>query len=137
MRFLFDENMTLGLVENLSATAPWHEFSHVTAVGLRGTEDVGLLPLVADMGFDAIVTDDRRQLRRTDEKQAIVDSGLHWITLRRTNVAGFYGLAAETASLTAAFPHILEELKDTSHQLKISIIGFGREKTQRIKVSPL
>lgn len=137
MKFLFDENMTLGLVGNLSSVAPWHEFSHVTEVGLRGTEDVDLLPQVSELGFDAIITDDRRQLGRLDEKTAIVNSGLHWITLRRTNIEGFHGIAAETASLTAAFPHIVEALDRSDSQLKIVVTGIQRERTQRIKVFPL
>lgn len=137
MRFLFDENMTLGLVKNLASVAPWHDFSHVTDEGLRGTEDVNLLPRISRIGFDAIITDDRRQLGRPDEKKAILDSGLHWITLRRSNVEGFHGVAAETASLSAAFPHILDALEKADQQLKIVIKGVQRERTQRITVYPL
>lgn len=134
MRFLFDENMTVGLPGNVSAVAPWHEFEHVNDVGLREAPDVDLLPRAAGLGFDAIITDDRRQLVVEREREAIRESGLTWITLRRTNAKGLPGIAAESASLIAALPHIVAVIQESPEPRLIRVKGVGRDAGQRITV---
>jgi hypothetical protein len=134
VRFLFDENMTVNLPGNISAVAPWHDFQHVNEVGLRETPDVELLPRAAALGFHAIITDDRRQLVVEHEREAIRTSGLTWITLRRTNAKGLPGIAAESASLIAALPHIVSVITESQTPRLIRVKGVGRDAGQRITV---
>jgi hypothetical protein len=137
MNFFLDENLKRTLCESLSTIAPFIGFKHSSDVGLNGIEDEQLFHQVVDRGFDAIITDDRRQLIVPTELASLRKSGLHWITFKRSSVSGIPGLSADAATIISGFPHILKALEEAERPQRIRVLGVPRESTQRIKVQDL
>lgn len=75
-----------------------HEVEHVADLrGWSGTKDLMLYEQAASAGFEAILTNDRRQLQRPLEVEAIAKSGIHRIeyTHRHPGLVGL-GIAIRT-----------------------------------------
>lgn len=133
MNVFLDENLNVGLCRVLSQVTPFHNFKHANDLGFRAVEDTDLFGLVANRGFDLMITDDRRQLKVGAELQALRDSGLHWATMRKSNIGGLAGLSADAATLVACLPHFSEIISDSHRPQRIRILGVQRERRQRLK----
>ncbi|MFI6733036.1 hypothetical protein ACIBI9_08895 [Nonomuraea sp. NPDC050451] len=76
MRLLLDENVPKPLHQVLTTFILNHEIVHLLDLdGWSGTRDETLYPRAAADGFDAILTNDGRQMQRPREVAAIAASG--------------------------------------------------------------
>ena len=79
MNLLLDENVTPGWARFLQQQFNAHRFSTTEQEHLRGVDDEALFKDPAERGFDAIITNDLRQMERPHERRALFDFGLSWI----------------------------------------------------------
>ena len=137
MRLFFDENLSPVVVEPLrplfGATHELHSIFTYDGGQLQSDEDD---PLIAELShdFDVLVTQDRSQLR--NHREALLDSGLHWIGLRQPKVSNLHGLAATTACLLAGMPHAIDEIESWGgmNGCWTNLRGLQREASQPIDV---
>ncbi len=131
-----DENATIEIADYLPHLYPDHEFRTFQHEQLSGTLDTDLFPIVAARGYDVIVTDDKSQMNpRSDEYQALVQSGLHWLGYGRSTVPSIEGVALSLSGFIAGFPSMLRELglvAGTEVRLAIKLHGMPRERYQRL-----
>lgn len=135
MKFLFDENVPNVVTTSLSSIYParTHQFLHVSEVGLDGALDPELYSALPDLGFDAIVTEDRRQLR--DHLEEIVASGVHWIGYKsKQSLRGQEAFTYKTATIVAGMDHVVGVLRNSDEQQLIQMYGVGLGRQERIKV---
>lgn len=137
MRFFLDENETSAVLPPLRAVFFDHEFKHAHELGFGGRTDTALIAEVAALGFDAIITRDRNQLRDPTERQAYVDAGIHWIGHSEPAADGLLLIATISAAYLAAMPHVLEELANVSCPTAFRVKKFGLEREQRLAVHPI
>ncbi|MFN8075132.1 MAG: hypothetical protein U0Q15_06880 [Kineosporiaceae bacterium] len=124
MKVLLDEQVPVQFLEPMRHILRGHAVEHVTLLGWAGKPDVRLLPDARKDGFDAIVTNDRKQLADPDECRAIKRSGLHHITFTVGN--GLDGLALALASLVAAVRYVIADLEDAEGQRLVTITALSR-----------
>lgn len=137
MKYFFDENLHVQIPSIMEALAPSHSFSNARMERLAGYDDVDLIPEVASRGFDALVTNDIRQMMVPEEILAIRQSGMHWISVAKASIPGLHGLSAVTATLVAAMPHLLDIHDENSSAQRIKLMGRGRERQQILRHEPL
>ncbi|QBI54758.1 PIN-like domain-containing protein [Streptomonospora litoralis] len=135
MKFFLDANLNVALAASLRALFIGHDFTPAHDLGLQYEQDIPLFPEVARQGFDFLMTHDRNQLRNLDERHALWKSRLHWVGWKDSGQPGLLGLSLETATVTAALPHILADTPDepTCYHLK----GVAAQKEQRLKCSSI
>lgn len=133
MNVFLDENLNLRLCGILGDVAPFHTFEHANDLKLRNVEDTALFSRVVEKGFDLMITDDRRQLKVDSEFQALRDSGLHWATIKKSNLAGLPGLSADAAALVSCLPHLEEIVMGSERPQLIRLYRGRREKTQLLR----
>lgn len=90
-----------------------HDVVHVHELdGWAGTKDIELYAKAKTESFQAIITNDVKQLNRPMEVEAIARSGLHRIQYRQNSKhGGLVGLGTAIATVCAALPHALAELE--------------------------
>ena len=81
MKVLLDENVPVPLTYTVkSLLRQAHDVQHVLDIqGWGGTKDRQLYQRAAEAGFEAVVTNDAKQMNRKSEVEAIASSGLHRI----------------------------------------------------------
>jgi len=138
VRFFIDENSHRNIGPLLQQIYPAHEYANVADECLGGYEDLALFPELARRGFDAIITNDRQQLRNSAERDALITSRLHWIGHTRVNVAGPAGVALTVSGVIAGFPFVLAQLSACPAQLTaFDIKAVPISPGQRVKISLL
>lgn len=137
MKFLLDENITPDAASATRAIYFGHEWisAHDHRDRYCGVDDVDLFPVLAADGFDAIVTQDKNQLRIPEERQGLVDAGLHWIGLRSKPWPGLKGLAIRSATLVAGLYFVLDNWCPDPHGYFLT--GVEAEQGQRLKMQSI
>lgn len=138
MRFFLDENFPPLVADALVAVYGLeHAFS--SAYEDRGRYasvlDIPLMPLVRDAGFDAIVTFDRQQMAKAEERKAVFDAGLHWVGLKMNAPEGPDGIAWLSSSMLAALPHLIDHTPDAPQVYRVK--GALRQATQVMSTTPV
>lgn len=110
MRFFLDENVNQQLITPLSGMFGGHEFVGVRELGTKGLDDIALYPAVAEAGCDALITHDLMQLRRSEERAACRDAGLHWLGVHKVNTRGFHALAGPASVIIHGLPFVFGRL---------------------------
>lgn len=121
MKLLLDEDVPLQLLEPLRRLLPEHGVDHVETLGWKGKKDRFLLPDAAKRGYDALLTNDSRQLDSDVESRAIRDSGLHHIRYRHDARRGLDGLALAMGSVLAGIRAVMNDLAETDGQRLVLI----------------
>lgn len=134
MRLLFDENTPRPLIEAVRAFARDHVCDHVKLIGWSGTLDPELFKRAADDGYDALVTNDKHQLRIPEEVKALAESGIHRIEYGHSG-RGFTGLGLAIGSICAGLPFALRALADTSGQRLVKIRPVVGGVGNRVKIT--
>lgn len=95
MKLLLDENVPRPMAEIVRILLTAHDVMHVHELdGWAGTKDIELYAMAKTEGFQAVITNDAKQLYRPMEVKAIAWSGLHRIQYRQNNKhGGLVGLA--------------------------------------------
>ena len=132
MRFFVDENFEKDVAAVLAMVYPSHEFvsAYVDPSRYCGVDDVILFPMIADDGFDAIVTQDRAQMEDFAERMTLFEAGLHWVGQRQIKDAGAKGLAFRLATVTAGLALVLEDPRADPHLYRLK--GVETQPGQRI-----
>lgn len=132
MRLLLDEDVPKPLLSALQRVLIGHEVLHVDDLNWKSKKDVQLLPDAAARGFDAILTNDSRQLDDADECRAIRDSHMHHIRYRqqtgRGESGGLNGLALAMGAILAAIRQVVQELQDADGQRLVLIQEIRNER---------
>lgn len=96
-----DENLPPKLGRLVGSVYQPDDFKVPVAECLSGWSDVDLFAELGKRGFDAIITQDDRQLDRLDGRTALRDSGLHWIGIDKLSVAGPARIAVQVSIVMA------------------------------------
>ncbi|WP_406365320.1 hypothetical protein [Streptomyces sp. NBC_00645] len=137
MRFFLDENETPAILPPLRAVFFHHEFVTALDEGLSGVLDKELIHEVSARGFDAIMTQDRNQLSNREERDALIETGLHWIGHRQPDAEGLLYIVNSTAAYLAAMPHVLDEMSSVTGAHAFHVRNLPLQKGQRVTVSRL
>lgn len=137
MRFFLDENESPAILEPLRAVYFQHEFRSAEDEDLRGTLDVELIRAVHARGFDGVLTQDRNQLRNRDERQAYIETGLHWIGHAEPDASGLVLIASTAAAYLAAMPHIIETTEQLTDAHAFHVRNLPVQLGQRLTVRRL
>ena len=130
MKLLLDENVPAPMTSTVKTRLRRsHDVQHVNDMpGWSGTKDLHLYGKARDAGFQAVVTNDAKQMNRKVEVEAIAESGLHRIQhLHRQD--GLAGLGLAMATICAALPSVLQELAGADGQRFVALkaINPGRD----------
>lgn len=123
MRVLLDEDVPEQVILVLRHLLRGHTVAHVHELGWSGKKDI---PLFRDAKgrFDAILTNNYRQLDDPDEASQIKKSAIHHISYGQ-RVEGIRGLALAIGAIVAAMPAIIEELAAADGQRLVTIHGLA------------
>ncbi|MER5929533.1 DUF5615 family PIN-like protein [Streptomyces sp. NPDC002054] len=137
MKLLLDENVPRPMADIVAVLLAAHDVSHVHDLqGWSGTKDVQLYPKAQAEGFEAIITNDSKQMSRRAEVAAIAESGLHRIEYRQNNKhGGLIGLGTAIATVCAALPHAMDELAEADGQRLILLRGIDPTRGSRLQVT--
>lgn len=135
MRILLDENVARPLHQALLIFIAGHDVQHIAdLVGWSGTKDLQLYRKAADGGFDAILTNDQRQMQRPLEVEAIAKSGIHRIEYTHRH-PGLTGLGIAIGTVCAGLPVALEHLARATTQQLIQLRGIDPTAGSRLRVT--
>jgi hypothetical protein len=123
MRVLLDEDVPEQVIEVLRHLLRGQSVTHVHELGWSGKKDLALYR-DAFGKFEAIVTNNHRQLDDPDETAQIKKSGLHHISYGQ-RVHGLRGLALAIGAIIAAMPGVVDELLAADGQRLVSIHGLA------------
>lgn len=139
MKFFIDENLPPLLAKPISTLFRQHTFRTFKDENLGGTKDIPLFDELRSRRFDAIITNDAKQVVYNEpERRSLHENGLHWVGLSRPATSGLHLIAAWTAGVTAALPHILDSLADPrSGPTWFAVIGIQIESRQRMRSGSL
>ncbi|MEU5665727.1 DUF5615 family PIN-like protein [Streptomyces longwoodensis] len=137
MKLLLDENVPRPMAEIVRILLTAHDVMHVHELdGWAGTKDIELYAKAKTEGFQAIITNDAKQLNRPMEVEAIARSGLHRIQYRQNNKhGGLVGLGTATATVCAALPHALAELEGADGQRLVSLTAVDPSRHNRLQIT--
>ncbi|MGW3724637.1 DUF5615 family PIN-like protein [Streptomyces sp. F001] len=137
MKLLLDENVPRPMVGIVRILLTAHDVVHVHELaGWAGTKDIELYAKAKAEGFQAIITNDVKQLSRPMEVEAIARSGLHRIQYRQNNKhGGLVGLGTAIATVCAALPHALAELEEADGQRLVSLTAVDPSRRSRLQVT--
>lgn len=126
MRLLLDEDVPELLTDVLRHLLPEHAVRHVHDMGWTGKKDVQLFRDAVGK-FEAILTNNRRQLDVPEEAAQLKKSRMHHICYAQ-KVDGLRGLALATGAIVAAMPDVMRELSAAGDQRLVTIqsIAGGR-----------
>ena len=131
MRLLLDEDVPAPLLALLRHLLRGHQVDHVQSLGWAGKRDLALYRDAATR-YDAILTNDLRQLNDPAECQAIQRSGLHYISYELAD--GLDGLAFASGAICAAIRPIIAELERATSQRIVRVQGLARSR-RRFEIS--
>lgn len=134
MRFLLDENESPAILSPLHFIYPQHEFEYSSDVFGKGVLDLDLIPQMRKAGFDCLITRDGNQLQIDDERQALVQHGIHWIGHKKPPGKGAQMISNLTATYVAAFPHIIGALRNSTESRSIRVYNFPSTANKWVKV---
>ncbi|MFF0683922.1 DUF5615 family PIN-like protein [Streptomyces tendae] len=137
MKLLLDENVPRPMAEIVRILLTAHDVVHVHELdGWAGTKDIELYAKAKLEGFQAIITNDAKQLNRPQEVEAIARSGLHRIQYRQNNKhGGLVGLGTAIATVCAALPHAISELEGASGQRLVSLTAIDPSRHNRVQIT--
>ncbi|MGV9374740.1 PIN-like domain-containing protein [Nonomuraea sp. NPDC003707] len=134
MRLLLDENVPKPLHQVLTTFILNHEIVHLLDLdGWSGTRDETLYPRAAADGFDAILTNDGRQMQRPREVAAIAASGIHRVEYSHKH-PGLVGMGIAIATVAAGMPGALALLEESDGQRLISLRGIDPTAASRLRL---
>ncbi|MFL6121628.1 hypothetical protein [Actinophytocola sp.] len=136
MKFFLDNNLSPRLVAPVTALLHGHSCCCARDEGLTAVDDVPLFAELTTRRFDAIITRDRNQLSDHAERQALIDSGLHWLGAKDAQVGGLKGISLDCASITIGRAIVLPELL-SGGQHAFTFRALPHQREQRVKPVPL
>lgn len=105
----------------------------MTEIGWSGTKDLDLYRRAAHEGFQAILTNDEKQLQRASEVEAIATSGIHRVQYAHKH-KGLVGLGVAIGTCCAGLPLALNALEAADSQRLIRLTGVDPTAAARLKI---
>jgi hypothetical protein len=135
VKVLLDENVPAPITSTVKTLLHRsHDVQHVIDLpGWSGTKDLRLYGKAKDAGFEAVVTNDAKQMNRRHEVRAIAESGLHRIQYPHKQ-EGLAGLGLAMATVCAALPSVLQELAGADGQRLVTLKGVDPGRDHRYGV---
>jgi hypothetical protein len=135
VKLLLDENVPAPITSTVKTLLRRsHDVQHVNDMpGWGGTKDLHLYGKAKDAGFEAVVTNDAKQMNRKLEVEVIAESGLHRIQYPHRQ-DGLAGLGLAMATVCAALPSVLQELAVADGQRLVVLRGIGPGRDHRYGV---
>lgn len=137
MIFAIDENETTALGHSMSFVVPDHQFVHVLDIGLGGTKDIPLYEALSAKGITALITRDSNQLKDPAERQAIINSGLHWIGHKSPRGSGGQLIGRLMARYSTAMPYIVGAIDQLDAPAAFRVAGMADDFGSCLKVQDL
>lgn len=109
IRLCLDENMNRKLATSLRPVFRGIGFTSVHEEQLLHEEDIPLFRELSSRGIDGIVTLDRQQLLQHEERQALRESGIHWIGLPHPDGRRYQIHAQVIATVVSGIRAILDQ----------------------------
>ncbi len=136
LKLLLDENVPRPMAEIIRILLKQHVIDHVHDLpGWAGTKDIALYCRARTAGFDVMVTNDTKQMKRPMEVAAIARSEMHRIEYRQNNKhGGLVGLGTAIATVCAGLPHAIAALEESNGQRLISLNGIDPTRGVRIQI---
>lgn len=132
MQILLDEDVPVQVCEILSRVLIGHGVKHVNQLQWKSKKDRFVYRDAADLGFDAIVTNDAAQLFDPVITKAIKRSGLHYVHYTH-EARGVRGLALACGAIIAAMPGVVAELEAAPGQRIVEIKALATHDRYKIK----
>jgi hypothetical protein len=135
MRLLLDENVPQPLTATVKTLLrALHDVHHVIDLdGWSGTKDLSLYDQATQAGFEAILTNDAKQMQRRTEVEAIAKSGIHRVQYPHKH-AGLTGVGLAIATVCAALPAVLQDLAGSGRQRLVTLRGIDPARNSRYVV---
>jgi hypothetical protein len=126
MKVLLDEDVPVPLIKLVQHILRGHTVDHVYQIGWKSKSDVNIYKDARARGYDAVITNNIRQLSDPDECDAIKKSGKHLILYGMEN--GLEGLALASGAICAAIRPVIEDLTVRKRQHLVRITGLAARK---------
>jgi hypothetical protein len=135
VKLLLDENVPAPITSTVKTLLRRsHDVQHVNDMpGWGGTKDLHRYGKAKDAGFQAVITNDAKQMNRKLEVEAIAESGLHRIQYPHRQ-DGLAGLGLAMATVCAALPSVLLELGVACGQRLVALKGIDPGRDHRYGV---
>jgi Domain of unknown function (DUF5615) len=132
MKLLLDEDVPLPLLALLQHVLTEHQVDHVYSLQWKGKQDRDLYRDARKRRYNAVLTNNLRQLNDPKECTAIKNSGVHLILYQTLD--GLLGLALASASICAAIRPLVGQL-ETRNRQHIGRITSISAATKRFKIT--
>lgn len=134
MKILLDEDVPEPLIEMIRRLLVGHDVQHVRDLSWKGKKDIPLFADAARRGFEAILTNNLRQLSDPDECKAIRRSKMHHVTYELED--GLDGLANASASILSAIRPLVSKLEAAKSQRIVRIRKISKRRDSFVISNP-
>lgn len=134
MKFLLDENVPPTVADAVRSIYLTHEWisAHEDRGTYCGVDDLDLFEVLANHGFQALVTQDKNQLKVPEERAGLVAAGLHWIGFKAKKAGGLRGLSLQSATLISGLSFVIDDWRPEPHAYQLT--GVPSDASQRVKI---
>lgn len=115
LAFFIDENVPPAILQPLQNIYRKHRFRTAEQEVLRGVDDKDLFQALQEREFDAIITQDGKQLERDDERSMLEVCNLHWIGIPPIVASGVHQVALLTGVVASGLHHVIGGWMTTPH----------------------
>lgn len=136
MRFLLDENETRSLLTPLIQFYPMHIFHSSVDVFGSGIDDVALIHGMKNAGYDSLITRDSAQLDNSHEREALYETGIHWVGHRPLKAKGVELMSTLASTYTLAMPHVLGILSDATSPMAVRVFHSAKRGPDVVRCEP-
>lgn len=126
MNFLLDENFPGNAWNPLTKLFRQHNFMQVGKCAIStSTGDISVFQQAADLGINAIITGDLKQIKIPGERTACREAGIHWIGVPRHPKARGKSVANGQVSLLYANLHqIVDYLEGRDSPQTLLLVAY-------------
>lgn len=103
-----------------------HTFESSVEVFSPGIDDVTLIRSMSSEGFDCLITRDGAQLDNAHEREALYQTGVHWIGHRGLKARGVELISTLSSTYTLAMPEVLKSLENPPGPMAIKVFHAAK-----------
>lgn len=114
-----------------------HTFESSIEVFRPGIDDVTLIHSMRSEGFDCLITRDGAQLDNAHEREALFQSGVHWIGHRGLKARGIELISTLVSTYTLAMPTVLNSLENATDPMAIRVFHAAKRGQDIVRSGPI
>lgn len=103
-----------------------HIFASSVEVFEAGIDDVTLINAMHSEGFECLITRDGAQLDNAHERDALYQSGIHWVGHRGLKAKGVELFSTLTSTYALAMPEVLRTLEHAASPMAIKVFHAAK-----------